>query len=81
MSIGQMQRLFGQNLRKHRQAIGLSQEELGELLDMHRTYIGGVERGEKNLTLRTVETMCDRLNVPVVDLLFGHNDREDDSKE
>lgn len=81
MSIGQMQRLFGQNLRKHRQAIGLSQEELGELLDMHRTYIGGVERGEKNLTLRTVETMCDRLNVPVVDLLLGHSDEEDDSEE
>ena len=48
---------------------GLSQEALAEALGVHRTYLGAVERGERNLTLRTVERLADRLAVDVRDLL------------
>ncbi len=48
---------------------GLSQEALADALGVHRTYLGAVERGERNLTLRTVERLADRLDVPVRDLL------------
>ena len=42
---------LGLCIRKRREALGLSQEELGHLAELHRTYIGSVERGERNLTL------------------------------
>jgi transcriptional regulator with XRE-family HTH domain len=48
---GDLQRAVGQNLRAYRQAKGLSQEAFAEVLGVHRTYMGGIERGERNLTL------------------------------
>lgn len=59
---GDLQRTLGRRLRDYRQARGLSQEELAELLDVHRTYLGGVERGERNLTLKSVERIAGRLD-------------------
>jgi transcriptional regulator with XRE-family HTH domain len=44
---------------------GISQEELADALGYHRTYLGGIERGERNLTLRSVERLADRLAVDV----------------
>ena len=44
--------LFGHNVQKYRKELGLSQERLAELAGVHRTYIGMVERAEKNITLR-----------------------------
>lgn len=66
---GDLQRTFGRNLRAHREAQGISQEDYADLLSIHRTYLGGIERGERNLTLRTVERLAERAGVPVVDLL------------
>jgi transcriptional regulator with XRE-family HTH domain len=66
---GELQLQLGENLRALRQARGLSQEAFAEILDVHRTYMGGVERGERNLTLRSVERIAARLGVDPIELL------------
>lgn len=66
---GYLQRVLGRNLRRLRLERGCSQEDFAEILGVHRTYLGGVERGERNLTLRTVERLADDLGVEAVGLL------------
>lgn len=66
---GHLQRVLGRNLRRLRLERGYSQEDFAEILGVHRTYLGGVERGERNLTLRTVERLADDLGVEAVGLL------------
>lgn len=66
-----LQKTVGRNLRTHRQARGLSQEDFAEFLDVHRTYMGGIERGERNLTLKSLERIADRLGVDPVSLLIS----------
>ena len=61
--------LFGLNVRTERLRQGLSQEELGSRAGLHRTYIGMVERAEKNITLTNIEKIAKALNVNLVDLL------------
>lgn len=56
-------------LRAYRQARALSQEALANVLGVHRTYMGGIERGERNLTLKSVERIAERLNADPLDLL------------
>lgn len=60
---GDLQRTVGANLRAHREARGLSQEAFAELVGVHRTYMGGLERGERNLTLRSLERIAGRIGV------------------
>ena len=59
----------GQNMRAIRDAQGLSQEAFADLLGVHRTYMGGLERGERNLTLKTVERLAERLGIDVETLI------------
>lgn len=66
---GDLQRTIGRNLRAYRQARGLSQEAFAEILEVHRTYMGGVERGERNLTLRSVERIAARIDEDPLSLL------------
>jgi transcriptional regulator with XRE-family HTH domain len=66
---GDLQRTVGRNLRAYREARGLSQEGFGEMLGVHRTYMGGVERGERNLTLKSVERIAARIGVDPLSLL------------
>ena len=66
---GDLQRTFGENLRAYRLARELSQEAFAELLGVHRTYMGSVERGERNLTLRSVERLAARIDEEPLDLL------------
>lgn len=66
---GDLQRTVGRNLRAHRQQRGLSQEAFALTLNVHRTYMGGLERGERNLTLRSVERIAAKLNLDPLDLL------------
>ena len=60
--------LFGHNVQKYRKELGLSQERLAELAGVHRTYIGMVERAEKNITLCNIEKIAKALNVEIKDL-------------
>lgn len=66
---GDLQRTLGRNLRAHRQRLGLSQEQFAEKLGYHRTYIGGIEQGLRNLSLRSVERFAADLNLQAIDLL------------
>jgi transcriptional regulator with XRE-family HTH domain len=53
---------MGRNIKKRREALGYSQEELAERADLHRTYIGGVERGERNITIKSLSQIAEALN-------------------
>jgi transcriptional regulator with XRE-family HTH domain len=64
-----LQRVVGRNLRAYRVAQGLSQEAFAEVLGVHRTYMGGVERGERNLTLNSVEKIAEKLGIDPMELL------------
>lgn len=66
---GDLQLLLGRTLRALRTERGMSQEDFAEFLGVHRTYMGGIERGERNLTLKSVERIADRLGVDAVTLL------------
>jgi transcriptional regulator with XRE-family HTH domain len=66
---GDLQRTVGRNLRAYREAQGLSQEAFADLLGVHRTYMGGVERGERNLTLKSLERIAGRLGLDPMTLL------------
>lgn len=56
---------FGKRVRELREKQGYSQEELGAKAKLHRTYIGMVERGEKNITLENIEKVAKALNTPI----------------
>lgn len=60
---------LARNLRAIRKAQGISQEALGDLADLHRTYVGSVEREERNVSLDNVERLAAALNVDILDLL------------
>ncbi|NES07995.1 MAG: helix-turn-helix transcriptional regulator [Okeania sp. SIO2F4] len=63
--------MFGQQVRKLRQAKGLSQEKLAELAGLHRNYIGGIERGERNVALLNILRLARALEVTPSKLLEG----------
>jgi transcriptional regulator with XRE-family HTH domain len=60
---------FARNLRAARKGRHLSQEELADIAGLHRTYVGSVERGERNVSIDNIERLADALRVDVVDLL------------
>jgi len=60
---------FAANLREARKARGLSQEALGGLADLHPTYVGSVERGERNVSIDNMERLANALGLDVVELL------------
>ena len=66
---GELQKVLGRNLRQYREARGISQEDFAEVFGVHRTYIGGVERGERNLTLKSLERIAATIGADPIDLL------------
>jgi transcriptional regulator with XRE-family HTH domain len=66
---GDLQRTVGRNLAAYRKHRGLSQEAFADLLGFHRTYVGGLERGERNLSLQSVERLAAAINVEPRQLL------------
>ena len=67
----QIQRQLGGRIRKLRQTKGWSQEEFAAISGFHRTYIGAVERGEKNLTISTIHILAKSLDTTVARLFRG----------
>jgi transcriptional regulator with XRE-family HTH domain len=68
-SVGDISERFGKHLRKILLQKGLSQEALGMDADLHRTFISMVERGERNVTLATVEKLAGALKCRMADLM------------
>ena len=61
--------ILADNVRTFRKANGYSQERLADLCELHRTYIGSVEREERNVSLSTLEVLARALKVSVPELL------------
>jgi transcriptional regulator with XRE-family HTH domain len=64
-----LRRSFAANLRREREALGLSQQALANLAGRHRTYVGSVERGERNISIDSVEALARALGVEAADLM------------
>lgn len=67
---GGLQRIIADNVRRLRKAKGLSQEELADVSGYHRTYVGGIERGEENITIAVLEALGGALDVDPHQLLL-----------
>ena len=61
--------IFAKNLKQLRVERGLSQELLAEMANLHRTYVGSVERGERNVSIDNMESFANALNVSLRDML------------
>jgi transcriptional regulator with XRE-family HTH domain len=69
-----LRRTLAENLREYRKMKDLSQEELAANCNLHRTYIGSVERCERNVTLGTLCALSKALNIEVPNLLLSRKD-------
>jgi transcriptional regulator with XRE-family HTH domain len=67
-------RILAHNVVRLRRAKELSQEALADVCGLHRTYVGSVERGERNVTLSTLEVFANAFRVSVIDLLTKGTD-------
>lgn len=61
--------VFAANVKSHREALGVSQEKLAEMANLHRTYIGSLERSEKVPSLMTIVKISRALNLKVSQLI------------
>lgn len=66
---------FGQRLRAVRQRVGVSQEKLADMAELHRTYVSSVERGKRNISIQNIERLARALGVTMAELM------PDDDKE
>ncbi len=61
--------LFGRRVRERRHALGLTQQELADRAGLHRSYIGQIELGKRNVTLKSVAKIARALQVDIASLL------------
>ena len=62
---------FGRALRRQRQKLGVSQEAFADMCQLDRTYIGGIERGERNVALVNIEKIAKTLLISIAQLFRG----------
>ena len=73
--MSKIQKQFGNRVRELRLSKGLSQEKLAFIVNIHRTYIGGIERGEQNPSLKNIAAIANALGVTLSEL-FSFRSRE-----
>ena len=66
-----IRRSFGRALRKRRKKLGLSQEAFADLCGLHRNYMGGIERGERNISLINIKKIARALKISLSELFRG----------
>ncbi|MBO1062301.1 MAG: helix-turn-helix transcriptional regulator [Aphanizomenon flos-aquae CP01] len=71
---------FGIRVRYFRKSLKLSQDELAEKSDLHRTYIGAVERGERNISLMNIFRLADALQVTAKELFDNQIENGENTK-
>ena len=80
-AMSEIAKSVGQRIRNYRTQQGLSQEKLAELSGCHPTYIGQLERGEKNATLESIDKIATALNVSLSKLFEKLGGQEDGEKD
>jgi transcriptional regulator with XRE-family HTH domain len=68
-----LQLIVAANVRRRREALGISQEQFADLCGYHRTYIGAIERGERNITISTLSALAGALKVEAHVLMVGED--------
>ena len=63
---------FGNGIRRRRSELGMTQEELADKARIHRTYIGDVERGARNIALRNIQKLADALDIGIAELFVSY---------
>ena len=64
-------KVFGERVRELRSEAGWSQEGFADEAELDRTYIGGIERGERNLALRNIKKIAEALGITIAELMDG----------
>lgn len=67
---------LAKNIRQLRKQLGLSQEDLADLCGLHRTYVGSIEREERNATLSSIDALAKALKIPAANLIMENLDAE-----
>ena len=78
--MSKIEKRFGERVRELRLARGLSQEELAFKAGMHRTYLGGIERGERNPALKNISAIAEALGISLSTLFAFRDQRAGRSK-
>ena len=73
-------KVFGKNVRRYRKEKGLSQEKLGELSGLHRTYISDIERFQRSIALENIQRIADALNIDTFKLFIETEDNNNGKK-
>ena len=79
--MSEIAKAIGQRLRNYRTARGLSQEKLADLCGCHPTYIGQLERGDKNATIESIDKIATALDVSLSKLFDKLGGRDDGSRD
>jgi transcriptional regulator with XRE-family HTH domain len=79
--VPKIQKVLGSRVRELRLKKGFSQESFADHCGLHRTYMGGIERGERNLTIQTILTVAKGLGMTISDLLSGVEKLAENAKE